>query len=373
MDVRRRRVDLLLTLARDSSRLFMRALEALVLLTAVLGAVALTVVWVGVPLLLRVADVVRARADTERARVREHLRVHLPEPSRNPSTGPVQARVAMRVADPVARRELLWLTYQATVGVLATALSVLECVTHLVLWWLPGPYVLTLHSRCSVRLLRMPGVGLDERVSELTRWRALTVDVQAAELRRIERDLHDGAQARLIALSLHLGMAQTLFDTAPDEARGMVLEARGMSGDILTGLRDLVRGIYPPVLSERGLGDAVRALALSMPVPIEVDVSLPPQRLGAALESAAFFAVSESLTNAVKHADATRVRVSLRLDAQVLRIRVVDDGIGGIDPDAGTGLAGLRHRLQAFDGALSIRSPAGGPTEILMEVPCESS
>ncbi|MCC2318336.1 sensor histidine kinase [Cellulomonas chengniuliangii] len=373
MDVRRRRLDLLLTLLRDSTRLFMRAIEALVLLAAVLGAAALTLVWVGIPLLLRVADLVRARAETERARVREHLRVDLRGPPRDAPTGPVLARVAMRVAEPVTRGELLWLTYQATAGVLVTALSVLECLTHLVLWWLPGPYVLTMHSRCSVRLLRTPGTGLEERVSELTRWRTLTVESQAAELRRIERDLHDGAQARLIALSLHLGMAHTLFDTDPDEARRMVLEARGMSGDILTGLRDLVRGIYPPVLSERGLGDAVRALALSMPVPIEVDVSLPPQRLGAALESAVFFAISESLTNAVKHADATLVRVSLRLDAHVLRIRVIDDGIGGADPRAGTGLAGLKHRLQAFDGAVSIQSPAGGPTEILMEAPCESS
>ncbi|MDM8085122.1 sensor domain-containing protein [Cellulomonas cellasea] len=373
MDARGHRVDLLLTLVRDSSRLFMRALEALVLLAAVLGAAALTPVWVGVPLLLAVADVVRVRADSERARAREHLRVHLPPPSSTPSAGSVHTRLAARVADPGARRELLWLTYQATVGVLVTALSVLECVTHLVLWWLPGPYALTLHSRCSVRLLRPPGAGLEERVSELTRWRALTVDSQAAELRRIERDLHDGAQARLIALSLHLGMADAMFDTAPDEARRLVFEARDMSGDILTGLRDLVRGIYPPVLSERGLGDAVRALALSMPVPVDVEVDLPPRRLSAALESAAYFAVSETLTNAVKHADATLVQVSLRIDAQVLRIRVVDDGIGGVDPRAGTGLVGLRHRLQAFDGALSIHSPVGGPTEILMEAPCESS
>jgi signal transduction histidine kinase len=372
--VRLSRANLLLTLARDSCKLCWLAFVAFLLLTAAITAAALIPVWVGVPLLLRIADYVRGLANAERARVRERLHVSLPAATSGESVGRAHVRLRARIHDPMTQRELWWLSYQGTAGIVLTSFSAAECLLHLVLLWLPGPYLLTLHSRCSIRILATSGNdGLADRVSELTRWRTRTVDSQAAELRRIERDLHDGAQARLIALSLNLGMADALFEDEPAEARQMVLEARHMSGEVLAELRQLVRGIYPPVLSERGLGDAVRALALIAPVTVEVDVELPPRRFAAALESAAYFAVSETLTNAVKHSRASVVRIKICVAEDVLRMSVTDDGIGGVDPTEGTGLTGLRHRLAAFDGVLKITSPAGGPTEIVMEVPCASS
>lgn len=373
MDVQRRRAHLLIALTADSGRLFVRALDAFVLLAAIVSAALLAVVWVGIPLLLLLAAVVRRRADAERARIHDRLHLTLPAPEELSVTGPGHLRLREVARDPAVRHELWWLTYEGTAGILMTALSVAECVTHLALWWLPGPYLLTLHSRCSVRLLAPSGQSLVDRVSELTRWRTRTVDAQAAELRRIERDLHDGAQAQLIALSLHLAVADSFFDTQPATARLMVQEARLLSGAVIDMLRDLVRGVYPPVLLERGLGDAVRALALTVPIVVEVHVELPDRRFSAALESAAYFSVSETLTNAVKHASASRVQVDIALVDGRLCMSVVDDGVGGADPENGSGLAGLAHRLAAFDGALSVHSPDGGPTTILMEVQCESS
>jgi signal transduction histidine kinase len=207
------------------------------------------------------------------------------------------------------------------------------------------------------------------RVTQLTVTRADTVDAQAAELRRIERDLHDGVQARLVSLSMMIGLADTLIDRKPAEAHQLLAEARKSSGTALVELRHLVRGIHPPVLAERGLDGAVRALALSLPIPIAVDVDLPG-RPHTPVESAAYFAVAEALTNIIRHSRAHTGSVSLRHLDGVLTILVTDDGTGGADPAAGTGLRGIERRLAAFDGMITLASPPGGPTVITMEVPC---
>ncbi|MGI5374872.1 sensor histidine kinase [Streptomyces sp. CA-251387] len=239
------------------------------------------------------------------------------------------------------------------------------------------PRLLQAHFRLTRAVLASDQGELAERVRVLTETRRDAVDTSAAELRRIERDLHDGAQARLVAMGMDLGTVEMLLDKDPEQARLLLAQARKSSADALAELRDLVRGIHPPVLAERGLGDAVRALALRLPVATEVSVELTG-RAEAPVESAAYFAVSEVLTNAVKHADADRIWIDLHHTAEgeghgMLRITVTDNGRGGAVIGAGSGLAGVERRLGTFDGVLAVSSPAGGPTMVTMELPCALS
>jgi signal transduction histidine kinase len=224
------------------------------------------------------------------------------------------------------------------------------------------------------RLVLTPSreADLARRVEQLAQTRRETLDTGAAELRRIERDLHDGAQARLVAMGLTLDAAGRLIDTDPAAARALLYEARDASARALAELRDLVRGIHPPVLADRGLADAVRALALDSPLRVRVTGPLDG-RLPAPVESAGYFAVSELLTNVAKHSGAGAAEVDLRHSSGSLRITVSDDGAGGADPSRGTGLQGVARRVAAFDGVLVVSSPAGGPTVINLEVPCGSS
>ncbi len=213
---------------------------------------------------------------------------------------------------------------------------------------------------------------LELRVMHLDRTRRETLDTGAAELRRIERDLHDGAQARLVAMGLTLDAAGRLIETDPAAARALLIEARDASAKALAELRDLVRGVHPPVLADRGLADAVRALALDSPLRVRVSDDLsgrPP----APVESAAYFAVSELLANVAKHSGTRAAEVDLRYSAGALRISVADNGPGGADATRGTGLRGIERRLAAFDGVLAVYSPIGGPTHVTMEMPCALS
>ncbi len=211
---------------------------------------------------------------------------------------------------------------------------------------------------------------LVERVDELTRTRRGALDVQAAELRRIERDLHDGAQARLVALSMQLGRAEARLADRPEEA-ALVRQARGEAGVAIGELRDLSRGISPPVLADRGLAAAVEALGKRAAVSVTTDSRLdgrPPP----VLETAAYFVVAEALTNVAKHAgEGATARVTLALEGERLTVEIGDDGRGGADP-AGGGLTGLRQRVEALDGELAIESPESGGTTIVAELPCGS-
>jgi signal transduction histidine kinase len=235
-----------------------------------------------------------------------------------------------------------------------------------------APTCLRWDAAWSALLLRpSKNARLQTRVSQLTMSRTHATQAQAAELRRIERDLHDGAQARLVSVGLTLGAAEGYLDRDPDKTRALIADARDAAAKALAELRELVRGIHPPVLAERGLGDAIRALALDFALPIAVDARLPG-RLEDPVESAVYFCVAEALANAVKHTPpGTRVRIELRHDHGVLRVAVTDNGPGGADPEKGTGLSGVRRRLATFDGVLNVASPPGGPTEVTMEVPCE--
>ncbi|SFJ11378.1 sensor histidine kinase [Amycolatopsis sacchari] len=231
-----------------------------------------------------------------------------------------------------------------------------------------APYAWRLAEPVAVRFLR-PSPAM--RVDELTARQADTTVAQAAEIRRIERDLHDGAQARLVALGLSLATAEKLMETDPEQAKALLRDARAGAATSLSELRELVRGISPPVLTERGLADAVRALALDSPLETDVTADVPP-RLDPPIEAALYFGVAELMTNAVKHAKADRARISLSGDDNGIVVEVEDNGRGGAGVDAGGGLAGLRRRLAVFGGTLEITSPAGGPTLVRMMVPCGS-
>ncbi|WP_405986310.1 sensor domain-containing protein [Streptomyces sp. NBC_00872] len=329
-------------------------------------------------------------------------------------TGQVE-RCALLLKDPATWRDLQWLLIDMTIGsvvallTFAVNLYALEgFVLAAGLWrvfrndpywygFVPvdsqltglaaaalGLVLLALGMRYAADLLRLHFLlarpllapthdqALALRIERLTESRHDAVDTSAAELRRIERDLHDGAQARLVAMGMDLGTVEALIERDPARAKELIGKARQSSAEALTELRDLVRGIHPPVLAERGLGDAVKALALRLPMPTEVSVELPG-RAEAPVESAAYFAVSEALTNAVKHANADRMWVDLSYGEGMLRIAVTDDGLGGAMIGKGSGLSGLERRLGTFDGVLAVSSPAGGPTMVTMEIPCELS
>jgi signal transduction histidine kinase len=266
-----------------------------------------------------------------------------------------------------------WYGFVPVSGQGSALLAGLLGVALLVASYFLTPALLRVHFLLT-RSVLAPGQGeLAERVRVLTETRRDAVDTSAAELRRIERDLHDGAQARLVAMGMDLGTIEALLEKNPAKARELLARARQSSAEALGELRDLVRGIHPPVLAERGLGDAVRALALRMPVPTEVSAELGGGRADAPVESAAYFAVSEVLTNAVKHSGADRIWVDLRHAEGALRISVTDNGRGGAVVGAGSGLSGVERRLGTFDGVLAVSSPAGGPTMVTMEIPCALS
>jgi signal transduction histidine kinase len=252
---------------------------------------------------------------------------------------------------------------------------------HLVISGLQGAVLLTLGlwlvPRVMVEHLVDPELAaraqqLTQRVESLTQTRSDAVDTAVSELRRIERDLHDGAQARLVALGMSLQAAERLFATSPAAALALVTEAKETSSRALADLRDLVRGIYPPVLADRGLADAIRALALDSPLHTVLDIDLPGE-VEMPVASAVYFSVAEALANVSKHASARSVRIELSLAAGMLRAEVTDDGAGGADPARGTGLAGVERRLATFDGILAVSSPPGGPTIVVIEVPCALS
>jgi signal transduction histidine kinase len=213
--------------------------------------------------------------------------------------------------------------------------------------------------------------ALTQRVTRLTETRRDATETAAAELRRIERDLHDGAQARLVAVGMSLRAAEQLMPANPEAAMTLVAEARETSSRALDDLRDLVRGIYPPVLADRGLADALRALALDAPLAVHTEVALPAEP-PMPVAAAAYFAVAEALANAVRHSGAATVDIAATHADGMLRATVTDDGHGGADPARGTGLAGMERRLATFDGILAVSSPPGGPTIIAIEIPYAS-
>jgi signal transduction histidine kinase len=231
----------------------------------------------------------------------------------------------------------------------------------------------------SARALLGPGRSeeLAQRVESLARSRADVVAAADAERRRIERDLHDGAQQRLVSLAMNLGMARERFAGVPEPVRRAIADAHDEAVLALSELREFIRGLHPAVLNDRGLDAALSGLAARAPLPVRLRVDVP-RPASPSVEAVAYFIVSEALTNVAKHAQATQAEVTVTRDGDVLRITVTDDGAGGAAPaegddaGAGTGLRGLAQRAAAVDGTLTIDSPPGGPTVIAAELPCES-
>jgi signal transduction histidine kinase len=348
---------------------------SLVLLILTIVATALISVWVGIPMLLATVAITRPVAAVYRRFVGDVLGTRVDSPYLDARAGGIFAQLRAVVADPATRRDLVWVGLNGIVGLALSIAALIETLLELVLlwWWRGGSWFLKLDAYLARALLSpTEKTRLARRVRELTESRAVTVDAQATEIRRIERDLHDGAQARLIVLGMNLGLAETAVDADPETAKLMLAEARTASREALAELRGLVRGIHPPVLADRGLVGAVQALALAAPMAVQVDASVP-DRLPAPVESAAYFAVSEALTNVIKHANAAHTWIQLEHTAGLLRMRISDDGRGGADAASGSGLRGIERRLAAFDGRLMVTSPPGGPTVVFMELPCASS
>ncbi|WP_433059206.1 sensor histidine kinase [Dactylosporangium sp. CS-033363] len=385
----------------------------LVLLTLI--SLATTVLGVGLVLAPLVQLLVRAYADLRRRLDRAWSGVDIPRPYRPRPDGAwigTPKRWLWLVRDPATWRDLLWLVGGAPLGLgfgfgsfilLLYGLQgviLLPVIVNLasgddtgygVTWPLnqvswgsvpfqgaliaagilyAAPWLQWALAKYDQSLLGPTSAAvLTRRVDRLTETRTQVVDAQAAELRRIERDLHDGAQARIVALGMSLGMAEDLVLHDPAAAQQLIAEAREASGLALAELRLLVRGIHPPVLAERGLVGGLRALALTMPVPVVVEGDLegrPP----APVESAVYFAAAEALANVAKHSGARAAWVSLSYLGGALYCSVSDDGVGGAAPRSGSGLAGVERRLSAFDGSLRVDSPPGGPTVLTMELPC---
>ncbi|MGW1623684.1 sensor histidine kinase [Streptomyces sp. NPDC002172] len=331
------------------------------------GVLTLTVI--GIPLLALTLLGARQLGKLERARARALLGVRVEEPTPLPwnRRGARSGRLWMTLKDPVGWRTLLYDFIRLPWGVLTF------CVTLVSLFvlWPVLPFVargLANVDRAMVRGLLSPSDELERRIAELESDRGVVVDTAAADLRRIERDLHDGAQARLVNLAMGLGLAKEKLLEDPDAAAAMVEEAHGEVKLALQELRDLARGIHPAVLTDRGLDAALSSVASRCTVPVQVTADLP-SRPAPAIEGIAYFTVSELLQNISKHSGARTASVDVwRADDRLL-IQVRDDGRGGASLDGGSGMRGLADRLGAVDGLFVVDSPAGGPTTVTAELP----
>jgi signal transduction histidine kinase len=340
--------------------------------TMITTGAGLSLTVVGVPWLVLGLSGSRLLCRWERARARRLLGIAVDEPSplfgrggRAPER--FLDRLSAQLRDPVAWRAALYAVIRLPWGIATFA----GALTGLLVLWPVLPFVargLTNVDRAMVRGLLSPSDELEARIAELESDRGVVVDTAAADLRRIERDLHDGAQARLVALAMGLGLAKEKLTEDPQAAAAMVDEAHGEVKLALQELRDLARGIHPAILTDRGLDAALRSVASRCTVPVQVTVDLPG-RPAAAAEGMAYFTVSELLQNVSKHSGARSASVEVWRAQDRLLLQVRDDGRGGADPSGGSGVAGLIERLGSVDGVLVVDSPAGGPTVVTAELP----
>ncbi|MGW4241015.1 sensor histidine kinase [Nocardia sp. NPDC004722] len=387
-------------------------------LLGLLLVAATSIVGVGIPAIPEYLRLIRPLAGFERRRAGKRLGAPIVVTYR-PITGGLWQRVTTALGDPANGRTIAWIVLHGIPGVMAAAFAIglpFGVVNQLAIpaYWqlvrvdnfgfvvsswplavlsaliaiplavvaLQLPVVARWQALLAKALLGPPpGVELAVRVAELTATRAAALDAHGAELRRIERDLHDGAQARIAAVILQLGLADQLRQRDPDAADELIRKAQDTAEAALTELRDVVRDIYPPVLADRGLASAISALAARSPIPCALDIdggdpaateSAAIRRRPAAVEAAAYFVIAEALTNATKHSGAQRLRVGLGGTAELLIVEIHDDGVGGAGESEGGGLAGMRRRAEELDGRMLLSSPAGGPTVVRVELPCGS-
>jgi signal transduction histidine kinase len=401
------------------ARAILDALEHLVggLGTALLAFVALIwlvvvaltcVVGVGRLLVPTVPRVARGIAERERARLsRWGPEIIGPEPL------PARARDAF--ADPAIRRELRWLVIHGTLGLFLSMagatlpLNAVQDVTYPLWWRLADPAAnaptlvfWTVRDTSDAWAVAILGVGmavafvflgpgmahlqawpgrkllaptadtdLSLRVAQLSATRAAALDAHATELRRIERSLHDGTQNRLVAVTVLLGATRQALARDPSSADAMLERAQQAAEQALSELRTVARGILPPVLADRGLAGALAGLAADCSVPCRVDVDVPG-RCAASVEATTYFVVAEALTNVSRHSQAQHATVTVRRQGGRLLVRIDDDGRGGADEHHGSGITGIRRRVEAYDGRLTLTSQPGGPTTLQVELPCGS-
>ncbi|MEV6611602.1 sensor domain-containing protein [Kutzneria sp. NPDC051319] len=387
-------------------------------LVFVIVSTALIPLWVGVPTVIAAVALSRRFADLHRSVAGSLLGREVARPYRPIGAADNWvARFRIAAGDPATWRDLSWLLSNIVVGLITSILVVALLLgglfwlltplwfalfvpdggdiqvlgfsvrtegeswfvvplgaAELIFWSWVSPRLIWLNATVIAGLLgpteaAVANTQLTTRVAQLSESRAVSVDTHASELRRIERDLHDGAQARLVALGMSLGMAEETVDDDPEMAKQLLAEARESTTTALAELRGLVRGILPPVLADRGLEGALQALALASPLPVQVAIDLPG-RPPEPVESAVYFAIAEALTNIAKHGAADTVWLRLSYSDGKLVAVVGDDGRGGASVEPGGGLHGLERRLAAFDGTLLVTSPLGGPTVVYLEVPC---
>ena len=357
-------------------------------ITVLLITTTATVAVVGATLLPETILLIRRMAGSKRSMVTAWTGREIPE-AYLPITGSFKDRLRASVRDPATYIDLRWMAayyVYGALGCLPLPLWPVGLLADGVWCGLLGrrPVVLPLISRLadldaawSAVLLRpSPRSRLAERVAQLTQTRAGAIAAHSAELRRIEWDLHDGAQARLVALSMRIGLVKRTYDGAPASVRRLLDEAQEQAEEALTELRYVVRGIHPPILTDRGLAGAVRALAASSGLDVTVwadDLDDDGPRAPVAVEAAAYFVVAEALTNAAKHSGSDRAEVWITRTPKSVRVVVRDEGRGGAEPggndEGGSGLSGMHRRVAALDGTFAVTSPAGGPTVIETELP----
>jgi signal transduction histidine kinase len=371
----------------------------------------LLITLLGMPILIGMASVTRALSNFERARLNAFLGTSLRPHHSLPVEAGWVARLSAVAKDAATWRDLVFLllrlpvglfTFTAMVGVWSVAISLLLSPVFYWLglfqinvgrWVVDGPEAMLvatgagailfvaaagvtyglakLENLLAAALLAASPEELQRRVDDMARSRSRTISLADRERRRLERDLHDGAQQRIVSLAMTLGLAQQKLATNPEQGARLVKEAHEEAKRALQDLRDLARGLHPAVLTDHGLDAALPALAARCPIATRVDATIHP-RPEAAIESAAYFVVSEALTNVARHSQATEVLVTARRDEQWLTIEVRDDGVGGARSEPGGGLAGLNDRVDALGGRVSISSPPGGPTVLRVELPCGS-
>ncbi|HEV7628618.1 MAG TPA: sensor histidine kinase [Streptomyces sp.] len=278
------------------------------------------------------------------------------------------------------------LTLPVLIGVAATCLAGIgflfvpwelrgQVLLGAVLAFVAVPFLARTTTSALSRLLLVGGEKrqLAERVEDLSRTRSGAVDAHGTDLRRIERDLHDGTQAQLVSLAMRLGLAERALEKDPKAAQALLEQAREGAEEAMTELRAVLRSMYPPILADRGLDGALSAVAARSTVPVRLEVELPDTPpLPVPAETAVYFVVTEALTNVTKHSGAMSATVTVRREGERLHAEVRDEGRGGVDESAGSGITGMRQRVEAVDGTFHVNSPPGGPTCVRADVPCGS-
>ncbi|ATY09868.1 sensor histidine kinase [Amycolatopsis sp. AA4] len=349
----------------------LRLLQFVLIVAGGTVGTATLIIWIGFPILLAVTGFIRWSGDLERRWARRMLGTPLGPIERLPLAGqPMTRRWLTRLSDPTTWRDLAYLMVAFPLAIVELPIALASIVLLPMAIWVT-PWLGWLHGNLALSLLGPNRTKkLEKKAEHLQASRARGVDAAEAERRRIERDLHDGAQQRLVAVAMSLGRAKSKFDNDPNAVRELIDEAHSDAKLAVSELRDLARGIYPAVLGDRGLDAALSAQAAKSPIPVDVHVDVEP-RPPAAVETTAYFIVGETLTNIAKHSGATEATVKVwRSDTHVIT-EITDNGHGGAEVRPGGGLAGLADRAATIDGVITVVSPVGGPTVIRADLPCQ--